>query len=344
MSPPHVIPQEKLAAVTRGLLRAFGVTECEDIRELAGGLGANPVFRIVVRGSAYLLRINQRAGDVARQFTCMNAAAEAGAAPRVWYTSVDDRVAITDFVETRPFPAPEALRRIPALLRTLHALPLFPEAPKHINTSCTFLLNKGPALDRLLQKIRADNTLPKNGTQELLARYEQVASVYAPAGGDMVSCHNDLFKPDNMLFDGDRLWLVDWEAAFPNDRYADLAVVANLVVTNDAEERAFLQEYFEQPPDEFQLARLFLMRQIAHMFYTMAFLLLGGPGNSIDWNEPVPGYEDFHRRFWAGEIKLTDNQTKTIYGRVHWERLLRNVGQARYNEARRIVSERHAIA
>ena len=65
---------------------------------------------------------------------------------------------------------------------------------------------------------------------------------------------------------------MDWEAAFLNDRYADLAVVANLVVTNDKEEMVYLQEYFDGPPDQYQLARFFLMRQIAHMFYAMAFL------------------------------------------------------------------------
>ena len=88
----------------------------------------------------------------------------------------------------------------------------------------------------------------------------------------MVSSHNDLFKPDNILFDGSRVWLVDWEAAFLNDRYADLAVVANLVATNETEERIYLQEYFGQPADAYQLARLFLMKQITHMFYAMAFL------------------------------------------------------------------------
>ena len=34
----------------------------------------------------------------------------------------------------------------------------------------------------------------------------------------MVSSHVDL-KPDNMLFDGERVWLVDWQAGFANDRY-----------------------------------------------------------------------------------------------------------------------------
>jgi hypothetical protein len=39
---------------------------------------------------------------------------------------------------------------------------------------------------------------------------------------------------------------------------------------------------------------------------------------------------------------LADNQMKTIYGRIHWEQLLQNTRQARFNEALRIVSDRHA--
>jgi hypothetical protein len=160
----------------------------------------------------------------------------------------------------------------------------------------------------------------------------------------MVSSHNDLFKPDNILFDGSRVWLVDWEAAFLNDRYADLAVVANLVVTNDADEQIFLQEYFGQPPDPYQRARFFLMRQVAHIFYTMAFLLIGSSGKPVSLSEAAPDFTDFHRRFWAGEVKLEDSHTKVLYGRVHLEQLLHNVRQARYDEALKIVSDRHAHA
>jgi hypothetical protein len=43
---------------------------------------------------------------------------------------------------------------------------------------------------------------------------------------------------------------------------------------------------------------------------------------------------------WAGEVDLTDKDVKIVYGRVHWERLSRNVRQARYKEALRIVSAR----
>ena len=78
------------------------------------------------------------------------------------------------------------------------------------NTTCKFLLNKASALDGFLPQFRASSILPENETDELLARYQQVAAVYWRLDSDLAPGHNDLFKPDNMLFDGNRLWLVDW--------------------------------------------------------------------------------------------------------------------------------------
>ena len=336
-----MIPQEKNAAVTRGLREAFGVAQFDGIRRLTRDDSSSFVYRIVVRGRPYLLKFIMRTKEPARKVECMKAAAEAGLAPHVLYASVEDRICITDFVVAVPFPAAAARLRMPAVLRTLHALTPFPSVPDHINTTCTFLLNKGPAVEGFIRSFRAASILPKHDTEELFARYEQVAAVYPRHDPDMVSSHNDLFKPDNILFDGQRVWLVDWEAAFLNDRYADLAVVANLVVSNEAEERVYLQEYFGQPPDQYQLARFFLLRLVAHMFYAMAFLLLGSSGKPLSLSENAPEFRGFHERFWAGEINLADNDMKVAYGRVHWEQLLQNTRQARFDEALRIVADRH---
>src|SRR3984885_1861904 len=334
----RMIPQEKSEVVNRGLREAFGVTEFEDIRMIKD-LASSLVFRIIVQGSPFLLKISTRANDPARHFACMKAAADAGLAPRVLYTNIEDSVSITDFVEAQSLPVAEAMLRLPAVLRKLHDLPPFGRAP--FNTSCTFLLNKGPVLDGLLQKLQAGNILPKTESEEFLARYAELAAVYPHDDMEMVSSHNDLFKPDNILFDGQRVWLVDWEAAFLNDRYADLAVVANKVVTNKEEEMVYLQEYFGAPPDEYQLARFHLIQQISHLFYTMAFLFQGSSSKPIDWSATVPEFRDYNRRMWAGEVDLADKDVKIVYGRVHWERLLRNVRQARYNEALRVVADRH---
>jgi thiamine kinase-like enzyme len=339
-----MIPQEKSAAVARALHEAFGVTEFEDIRRMTKGHTSALVFRIVVRGTAYLLRIIMRPNTIIgpeRQFTCMRAAAEVGLAPRIWYTGVEDGISITDFIDEAPFPLDEALVRMPSTLRTLHVLPPFPRVESHFNTTCVFLLNKGPAVDGFFQKFQAANILTKSEIEELVARYRQLAAVYPHHEPDMVSSHNDLFKPDNTLFDGDRVWLVDWEAACLNDRYADLAVVANFVATSEAEEKIYLQQYFGQPPDEYQRARFFLMQQVAHIFYAMVFLSLGSSGEPLDRSERRPDFKAFHRSMWAGEINLADKLAKFSFGRVHWEQLLQNLRQTRFDEALRIVSDRH---
>lgn len=98
-----MIAQEHSAAVTRALREAFGVTGLEDVRTMKG-LATSLVFRIVVRGSPFVLKISKRTGDPARHYACMKAAAEAGLAPRVWYTSAADRISIEDCVEAVPFP------------------------------------------------------------------------------------------------------------------------------------------------------------------------------------------------------------------------------------------------
>jgi hypothetical protein len=168
-----------------------------------------------------------------------------------------------------------------------------------------------------------------------------VAAVYPQDDAGLVSSHNDLFKPDNILFDGRRVWLVDWEAAFLNDRYADLAVVANLVASSDTEEMIYLREYFGQPPDEYQLARFFLMQQIVHMFYGMAFLFIGSGGKPVDHSGPLPNFRDFHRRLWAGDVNLAGDDPKIVFGKIHCAQLAKSMQQTRWKEALRIVSDQH---
>ena len=262
----------------------------------------------------------------------MSAAAEAGLAPRVRYSNAEDGISITDFVEAVPFPETQALVQLPGTLRRLHALPPFPKAFNYVTAHNGFIW-----------RFRKAGLLPEDEIEEVFTRYEQVCAAYPRLDSDMVSCHMDL-KPENIVFDGQRVWLVGWQAALLNDRYFDLAVAANFVVTNDADEWNYLEQYFGQRPDEYQRARFFLMRQVLHMFSATVFLLLGSAGKPISQSENLPSFRDFHRRIWAGEVNLADNDMKIVYGRVHWEQLLQNVRGTRFDEALGIVSGRRARA
>jgi aminoglycoside phosphotransferase (APT) family kinase protein len=323
-----MIPEAKNAAVTRALREAFGVSEFDDIRILTNGLSSALVFRIVVRGTPYLLRIITRTdamSDPTRQFACMKTAAAAGLAPRVWYTSTEDRISITDFVDAQPFPLQEALVRLPATIRALHALPPFPRVVNYLD-----------AVDGFIQKFQAAKILPESETKELFERYARLASTYPRHDSELVASHNDL-KPENILFDGSRVWLVDWEAAFLNDRYFDLAMVANFVVTNDTEEDAFLRTYFGEPVSEYKLARFYLMRQVAHMSYAMVFMRLGSGGKPIESNTKAPGFRDLHNRIWAGEVSLATDEPKLQYANVHINQLLQNMRTPRFQDSLRVV-------
>src|SRR5215470_18590356 len=97
-----MIPEEKSAAVAQAMRKTFGTTAIEDICRMTKGLSSDLVFRIVVKGSPFLLRIMTRMderNDPVRVFTCMNAAAEAGLAPRILYSNTEDGIAIIDFIE-----------------------------------------------------------------------------------------------------------------------------------------------------------------------------------------------------------------------------------------------------
>jgi len=336
-----MIPAQKSAAVARALQQVFSTNQPDDIRQLTKGQTQALVFAISVRGSHYLLRINMHPHSIGpqRYFACMSSAAQAGLAPRVLYTSAEDEIVITDFVDEVPFAADDALAHMPGVLRQLHGLPFFPDAPAHLNTTCTLLLNSGPAVEGFhaaFQKaVQAANAVSAETCRQLLALHAELAAACPRNPSDLVSCHNDLFKPDNVLFDGKRVWLVDWEAAFRNNRYADLAVAANLLVADDQQEHAFLTRYFNREPTPKELASLFLMRQLAHLFYAMAFLMLGAAGSPGD--DPTMGFDQFRRRFWSGEVSLVGTGEKFTYGRVSLEQLLENVGRPRYREALQIA-------
>ena len=330
------IPETKTDAVSRALREAFGTAEMDEVRAMTAGLSKALVFRIVVQGNPYLLRVIMNTdiaagpgqGDQTHHFAAMKIAAQAGIGPCVWYTSTEDGVSITDFVAAQPFPRTEALALLPATLQKLHALPAFPSAR---------VVNFLDAMDKLVQRFQASEVLPASEAAELFEFYAQVKQAYPTDGSETVPSHNDM-RPENILYDGHRAWLVDWEAAFLNDRYLDLAVVANFVATNAAEEDTYLRRYFGEPASEYRRARLYLMRQLLHLFYPAFIMALSCKGRSIGSIANAPDLPNFLARIWAGEIDLADDETKLEYAKAHMNQALQNSRTPRFQEALRIVS------
>lgn len=330
LSVHQMIPEAKQSAVARALDEAFGVKEFDEIRPLTGGLSTALVFRIVVRSHPYLLRLTMPgapSGNPAGQFACLQMAAEAGIAPHIWYVNMQDGVLIADFVEARPFPADTGILLAPTLHR-VHSLRGFsrPKVGSYFD-----------AMDRFVSAFRAANLLPPDDTDELFRRYADLMKVYPRDDSQLVASHNDV-KPQNILFDGERLWLVDWEAGFLNDRYVDLSIAANFFVHDD-QEAAYLDAYFGAPADPYQHARFYLMRQALHVFYaTMLMVTTARSGAPIDPEATTPDFQDFHQRLISGEVSLTTAEEKVQYARVHLAAAQRHVQTSRFEDALALVA------
>ena len=325
-----MIPEEKIAVVAKALQTTFGTSEYQSILQLTAGLSSALIFRIVVFGKPYLLRVITKTdamGDPTHQINCLKAPVEAALAPKLLYASVEDRILITDFIDAKPFPLGDARLKMPELLKRLHALPPFPNRINYLQT-----------MDGGVRKFQEAKILPESMTSEIFSQYAKILAVYPNIKEEWVPCHNDC-KPENILYDGERPWLVDWEAAFPNDRYADLAVVGNFVVTNENEEKEYLGRYFGEEPHEYQRARFFLMSQLMHIFYFYFFMkIVHADGTPIDPDAPKPEFRDFHNKIWSGEISLKGNEARLEYAWVHMRQFELNMQLKRFDDSLLTVS------
>jgi len=324
-----MIPENKQLAVTKALHKAFNTDAFENIQQLTKGLSGALVFKITVHGIPYLLRIITRSETRDKPeyyFECLQTAANGGFAPAIHYLNIEDKISITDYIEDHHFPVSEARIKMADMLRDLHELPKF-----------AYQLNFFGASDIFLQKFLDSDIVPKNATKDLFELYARIGTVYPRKDPDnLVSCHNDV-KRDNIIFDGVRPWLVDWEAARLNDRYLDLAAIANFVVKNDEDETGFLKRYFGANFDEYKQARFFLMSQIVHMF-CFTLCSIGSARKSIDINTNTPGFHEFHDCLWNGEVDLANNDEIVHYALVHMKELLSNMQTKRFEESLRLVA------
>ena len=142
---------------------------------------------------------------------------------------------------------------------------------------------------------------------------------YRTPAGDLVSSHNDL-NPGNIVYDGARLWLVDWDAAFRADRYVDLATLANWFTRDAAGKAALLATYFGRAPEPEERARFEVMRVVNHLFTGVIFLNVAAgerpEARLADRTLAGPGLADLHERLRTGEFAILQWENRVTYGKA----------------------------
>lgn len=159
---------------------------------------------------------------------------------------------------------------------------------------------------------------------ELAACHEGLARIadgltWSPA---RVSSHNDI-SPRNLLFDGARLWLVDWELAWLNDPLADLAIATTELAAGPALEIELLDASFGRTPDTALLARLAVTRLLTRLAYgTIVFDSLPfEPDSLADALTP----EGFRRAVSEGRVAPGSREVAAAFARMSLAEFARGV-------------------
>jgi aminoglycoside phosphotransferase (APT) family kinase protein len=164
---------------------------------------------------------------------------------------------------------------------------------------------------------------------DLFERYREVAAMY-PRDLGHVSSHHDL-KPENLAFDGEQLLLLDWEAAFLDDRNFDLVIPANFFVRDDAALERYLTLYYGAPPSPGQRARFELIRITEHVFYTVFLAAIAKRGGVVDDGAPAEDFHAFHDYLLAGSI-VREPAQQLRYAKAHAAEGMRRVHSPRFHE------------
>lgn len=214
------------------------------VEPLAGGL-SNANFKVTDGARHCMVRLG---ADLPfhhvfrdREVATSRAAHAAGVSPPLLHA--EPGVAVFGFLDARTFDAADVRRewrRVLPQLRRVHAT-----LGRHLEGPAPFFWVFHVIRD-YAATLRAGGSRMAGALPELLAVADRLEAAQPPM--PVVFGHHDLL-PANLMDDGARLWLVDWEYGGYGTPLFDLANLAGNADLPEPDERALLAGYFDREPD-----------------------------------------------------------------------------------------------
>lgn len=333
----EMIPEARRDAVHTALRAAFGARTAGEMRPITGGVSGAQILCFDIRDRRYVLRLEPERielRDRQRGFACMAAAAAAGVAPPVRYADPTAGVAIMDFVSARPLsehPGGPAgmvreLGELTARVQTTTPFPVLGDYPEMIGS--------------MLATLGASGLFPAGLLVPHVDGLARIRVAYPWDSASLVSSHNDP-NPRNILFDGERLWLIDWELAFRNDPLVDIAILTTELAGTSQLEDILLEAAFGCAPDELLRARLSLMRLLTRLFYGCIVLenFTGTPRSAPDASLAAFTPAGFRAAVADGRLASGAPETAYAFGKMSLAAFIDGLKAPRFVEALELVKQ-----
>jgi hypothetical protein len=254
------------------------------ITRIAAGMSGAGVYRV---GDAHVLKVGAKNLEVLRR------AAEAGVAPAVIHTDLARAAVVTELVVDRGFPPfvmnpatrGAVLDLLGATLGKVHALPVPSGIPATDPRAIlpTLVVADRPALAaEVTARVLAEPPPPSR-----------------PSDRAAVLSHNDV-NPSNLVYDGARILLLDWDMAGANDPLYDLATIALFMRLDEAACLRVLAAHDGAPAATLPPRFGYLRRLVGALVGNMMLMLARQRGHTGD-GEALP-LGEYYEKMRAGQV------------------------------------------
>ena len=286
------------------------------IERIRAGLSGAGVYGVEAGGKRYVLKIagtNEPEAAWRQKLHVQRLAAGAGLAPAVVHADADRRATVSEHVVDRSFPAyfmsPQtrdaAIGKLGATLRRLHELPL--PAGAADKDGRAFLAMLWP---QVMAQI-ATPAFVREAVQRALDD-EPPAAGRAP-----VLSHNDV-NPSNLVYDGERVLLLDWDTAGPNDPYYDLAAAAVFLRMDDATCARLIEAHDGAAPAALPARFVYDRRLVASLCGTLFLHLARAAGHTGAAGDETltatPSLVDIYQQMRAGTLDIASAEGQWRFG------------------------------
>jgi hypothetical protein len=321
------LSESQSEAAQTALRHVLGAVPVDAVTPLSGGATTAAVFRIEAGAHRYVLRVEGIPSPMRNpyQYQSMRIASDAGIAPRLHYFDEDSRVAVIDYIAPQPldsFPGGLLARAqaLGALLRDLRTTPIF-----------SYYADYPDVVARLWAHVCRTGLFAPGVLDSVNERLAEIRKAYVWDRPDSVSCHNDPV-PGNVLFDGKRLWLIDWEGGCRNDPLVDVSIVMDHLARTPELEEALLQVWHGQAPHETLRARLSLARALTRLYYAGVLFSASAlaPRAAPDTDISAPTLSEFENAVAAGRLAPGSTHKKHVLGKMFLASFLGDVPTPRF--------------
>ena len=289
--------------------RAIG--KIDSMTPVRGGLSGAALYAVRSEHGEYVLRIQGDGVDPSfwdQHLLILRRASEESVAPRVIHVDEASRAVVSERIHGVPLPAvlgdpaqrDRAIADVVERLRLLHTI------------DPTGVAERNPVdYGRdVWQTQRARGVVPHWAT-DTGSTFARAASLLERDRRRVVN-HNDV-NPGNVLWDGARAWLIDWEVGGLGHPFYDVATFATFLGVDAERGYALLAAQEQAPLDDEARETFAALRQLVALMVGYVFLSMV-PEVAAPTRDDAPTLPDVRAAMRAGELDLQTPRGQTMLG------------------------------